>query len=147
MAPNLRERFRRRIKRLPRVEAITFESQVEHLISGAEAVVAMGGYNTFCEILSFDKRALIVPRHEPRREQLIRGQEAQRLGLVRMLSAEHGRETESMVDALQALPDQPRPSEVTVPGLLDGLEQINGLVDEQLQSRGFMRRRRKTERT
>ena len=64
-----------------------------------------------------------------------------------MLSAEHGRETESMVDALQALPDQPRPSEVTVPGLLDGLEQINGLVDEQLQSRGFMRRRRKTERT
>jgi predicted glycosyltransferase len=22
----------------------------------------MGGYNTFCEILSFDKRALIVPR-------------------------------------------------------------------------------------
>lgn len=147
MAPKLREQFRRHIKRLPRVEAITFESQVEHLISGAEAVVAMGGYNTFCEILSFDKRALIVPRHEPRREQLIRAQEAQRLGLVRMLSAEHGRETESMVDALQALPDQPPPSEVTVPGLLDGLEQINELFDEQLQARGLRRRRRKTETT
>jgi predicted glycosyltransferase len=26
------------------------------------AVVAMGGYNTFCEILSLDKRVLIVPR-------------------------------------------------------------------------------------
>ena len=28
----------------------------------AGGVVAMGGYNTFCEILSFDKRAIIVPR-------------------------------------------------------------------------------------
>ena len=32
----------------------------------------MGGYNTFCEILSFDKRALIVPRTVPRLEQYIR---------------------------------------------------------------------------
>ena len=23
----------------------------------------MGGYNTFCEVLSFDKRTLIVPAH------------------------------------------------------------------------------------
>ncbi len=33
----------------------------------------MGGYNTYCEILSFDKPALIVPRLQPREEQLIRG--------------------------------------------------------------------------
>ena len=32
----------------------------------------MGGYNTYCEILSFDKPALIVPRMRPRLEQLIR---------------------------------------------------------------------------
>ena len=35
----------------------------------AIGVVAMGGYNTFCEILSFDKRAIIVPRTAPRMEQ------------------------------------------------------------------------------
>ena len=52
----------------------------------ATAVVAMGGYNTFCEILSLDKRALIVPRTQPRLEQHIRAVEAERLGLVRMLS-------------------------------------------------------------
>ena len=46
----------------------------------------MGGYNTFCEILSFDKRALIVPRTRPRLEQYIRAVEAERLGLVSMLS-------------------------------------------------------------
>lgn len=38
----------------------------------AHCVVAMGGYNTFCEILSFDKPALIVPRVKPRLEQAIR---------------------------------------------------------------------------
>jgi predicted glycosyltransferase len=135
MSPDLKNRFRRRIKKLPRVEAITFESQVEHLIQGAEAVVAMGGYNTFCEILSFDKRALIVPRHEPRREQLIRAEQAQSLGLVRMLSAENGRDTADMVDMLIALPDQPLPSEVTVPGLLDGLDRVGELVNQQLSRR------------
>ena len=45
----------------------------------------MGGYNTFCEILSLDKRALIVPRTEPRLEQFIRASRAAELGLVRML--------------------------------------------------------------
>ncbi len=31
----------------------------------AAGVVAMGGYNTFCEILSFDRPALILPRVRP----------------------------------------------------------------------------------
>lgn len=38
----------------------------------AAAVVAMGGYNTVCEVMSTDTPALIVPRVHPRREQLIR---------------------------------------------------------------------------
>ena len=42
----------------------------------AAGVVAMGGYNTFCEILSFDKKALIVPRTRPRLEQFIRAARA-----------------------------------------------------------------------
>ena len=62
-----------------------------------------------------------------------------------MLSAERGRDTENMVDALRALPEQPEPSSVTVPGLLGGLERISDLVDEQLQARGLRRRRRKAE--
>ena len=48
-------------------------------------VVAMGGYNTFCEILSYDRPALIVPRTAPRMEQFIRAARAEELGLVRML--------------------------------------------------------------
>ena len=41
-------------------------------IQSASAVVAMGGYNTVCEIMSTTTPALIVPRVNPRREQLIR---------------------------------------------------------------------------
>ena len=117
--------FLERISRHPHLDALTFDNKVEVLMSRAEAVVAMGGYNTFCEILSFDKRALIVPRTRPRLEQAIRAVEAERLGLVRMLSDENEPRTPGrMAAALRALRKQPRPSEVFVPGLLDGLDRI-----------------------
>jgi predicted glycosyltransferase len=88
-------------------------------------MVAMGGYNTFCEALSFDKRTLIVPRTRPRLEQYIRAVEAERLGLVRMLSDyKEPRTPERMAAALRSLASQPRPSEVVIPGLLDGLDRV-----------------------
>ena len=75
-----------RAARLKRVDAITFHGQLEALVARAAGVVAMGGYNTFCEVLSLDKRALIVPRTAPRLEQHIRASRATELGLVSMLS-------------------------------------------------------------
>ena len=61
--------FQERAARLDRVNVITFETRFERLLECAVGVVAMGGYNTFCEILSFNKPALIVPRTRPRQEQ------------------------------------------------------------------------------
>jgi predicted glycosyltransferase len=120
-----RRGFLERIARNPRLDAIAFDTKIELLMEKAAAVIAMGGYNTFCEILSLDKRALIVPRTHPRLEQYIRAVEAERLGLVRMLSEDRGRrDSRLMAEALQALPDQRRPSEVYIPGLLDGLDVI-----------------------
>jgi predicted glycosyltransferase len=98
----------------------------------AEGIVAMGGYNTFCEILSLDKRALIVPRSKPRREQIIRATQAQELGLIRMLDGDGPRDTAVMVRALRDMPLQILPSQVIVPGLLDGLSSINRLVGRRL---------------
>lgn len=132
MAPARRETFWRRIESLDKVEAITFDARVEHLIEGAQGVVAMGGYNTFCEILSFDKRAVIVPRRVPRREQWIRASAAEQMGLIRMLSDEHGRDPARMSAALRELPSQPLPSTKMPEGMLDGLERIQKLVEEQL---------------
>jgi predicted glycosyltransferase len=45
----------------------------------------MGGYNTTVELLAARKSALIVPRVEPRVEQLIRAERLSDLGLVEMI--------------------------------------------------------------
>jgi predicted glycosyltransferase len=91
----------------------------------AAGVVAMGGYNTFCEILSFDKRALILPRTAPRLEQFIRTKRAAEIGLLSMLSEAQGRDPRIMAGALRRLTRQPPPSAAFIPGLLDGMPTIN----------------------
>jgi predicted glycosyltransferase len=95
----------------------------------ASAVVAMGGYNTFCEILSLDKPALIVPRARPRLEQTIRARRAAELGLVRVLEdpEEMGvgpRDPAVMAQAIRDVLRSPPPSQAYVAGLLDGLDTI-----------------------
>jgi predicted glycosyltransferase len=132
MRPKRRERFLQRIEKLHCVRAITFDNHMERLMSGATGVVAMGGYNTFCEILTFDKPAILVPRRHPRAEQHIRAARAECLGLVRMLSDVDGRQPERMARALHALPTQQRPSDAVVPGLLDGLDRIHDLTEAWL---------------
>ena len=136
MRPRRREQFRMRIARLDRVEAITFDARFENLMARAAGVVAMGGYNTFCDILTFDKPAVIVPRRRPRLEQTIRASRAEQLGLVRMLSDERGRDPAAMAEALRGIASQPRPSDVVVPGLLEGLDNIHRLVERWLDPRG-----------
>ncbi|MET1027149.1 MAG: glycosyltransferase [Dongiaceae bacterium] len=125
--------FLARAARLGNVEAITFDAQLETLMSRAVGVVAMGGYNTFCEILSFDKRALIVPRTKPRMEQYLRAAKAKDLGLSSMLEDDGKRDWRAMATALRQLPQQALPSEVVVPGLLDGLTNVNRLVQHALE--------------
>jgi predicted glycosyltransferase len=128
MQPERQAEFMDRAARLKRVDAITFHGQIEALVSRAVGVVAMGGYNTFCEVLSLDKRALIVPRTAPRLEQFIRASRAAKLGLVSMLSDDGRYDPAQMAAALRALPRQNLPSDVVVPGLLEGLKNVSRLV-------------------
>jgi len=121
-----------RVERLEAVRAITFDPGIEALIEDAAGIVAMGGYNTFCEILSFDRPALVVPRTEPRREQIIRARRAAELGLLKCLVDDGTRDAATMATALRHLPQQRRPSEIVVPGLLDGLDNVNRLVGRHL---------------
>ncbi len=134
--PDLQAQFSARMERLDNVESITFDNHPEAFISNASGIVAMGGYNTFCEILSFDKPALIVPRTKPRLEQFLRASRMQDMGLVKMLlpdapevTAGSQEDWQIMATALRHLPQQSVPSEVIVPGLLDGLRNVNRLVD------------------
>ena len=128
MQPERQAEFMERAARLKRVDMITFHSHLETLVSGAAAVVGMGGYNTFCEVLSLNKRALIVPRTAPRLEQYIRTSRAAALGLVSMLADDGRYDGATMAAALRQLPRQGRPSDIVVPGLLEGLTNVSRLV-------------------
>lgn len=66
----------------PRLRVIRLAGDPSPLFQRAERVVAMGGYNTICELVSARQRALVVPRCEPRREQWIRAERFSRCGLI-----------------------------------------------------------------
>jgi predicted glycosyltransferase len=125
--------FQDRAARLDKVYAITFDARFEALLPRALGVVAMGGYNTFCEILSFGKPALIVPRTAPRQEQFLRAARAERLGLVRMLADDGRRSPGEMAAQLRALPSWPAPNAAAIPGLLGGLDRISALSRRWLE--------------
>lgn len=86
--PLMDDDSRRKIEALSRglqVSVTEFRTDMEQLINKAGAVVSMGGYNTTIELLAARKAALIVPRIEPRLEQLIRAERLASLGLVEMI--------------------------------------------------------------
>jgi len=69
----------------PNLRVINFAAEADQLISRADRVIAMGGYNTVCSLLTFQKPSLLVPRVLPRSEQWIRAQRLKQLGLVDVL--------------------------------------------------------------
>ena len=127
-----RERIRARAKAFPQASVIEFDNRMEALIDGAKAIVSMGGYNTFCEILSFDKRALLVPRVRPREEQLIRARRAADLGILDMLEPTEAADPAKLAAALRRVYLRPRPSECERALELGGLAAICDLVDSWL---------------
>lgn len=131
MAAERQHEFQTRAQRID-ATVLTFDAYMETLVAQAAGVVCMGGYNTFCEVLSFDKPALIVPRSQPRREQFIRAQQARDLGLATMLDAADAADATVMATALKHLSQQPPPSESIVPGLLDGLENVQRLANRAM---------------
>jgi predicted glycosyltransferase len=135
-----RERVRQRAANLANVHVIDFETKIELLLSRAVGVVGMCGYNTFCEALSFDRKALFVPRTQPRLEQHIRATRGRELGLCDMIEADGAADPLRLAEALRRLPNRPSPSAHLVAGDLDGLEAIcddvEALVGEQRARRG-----------
>jgi predicted glycosyltransferase len=62
-----------------------FRPDMESVIAGAKAVVAMAGYNTVAELMEARKPCLLVPRVKPREEQLLRARALVAAGLADML--------------------------------------------------------------
>ena len=86
MPTRIRQHLSSRAGRQPRRRrVVTFMREPTRILERADHVVSMGGYNTVCEILSFGKHSLIVPREKPRREQVIRAERLQALGVVDLI--------------------------------------------------------------
>ncbi|HXT04942.1 MAG TPA: glycosyltransferase [Casimicrobiaceae bacterium] len=132
MAAEQQRHFRERAERLGRIEVLTFDAHLEILMEHAVGVVAMAGYNTFCEILSLDKRAILVPRVLPRREQVMRAVRAAAFELAHTLDPERPHEPALMIAALHKLREQPAPSQRGAQRMLNGLDVITELVAERV---------------
>jgi predicted glycosyltransferase len=121
-----RANFAHRAKQTPLCEAITFDSRVERRLACAAGVIAMGGYNTFCEMLSFDKPAVLMPRSAPRLEQTIRARRAAELDLCNWIEMPQDGPAplDQVTRAIRNLASQSPPSHAGIPGLLDGTQNI-----------------------
>jgi predicted glycosyltransferase len=84
MAPHEASRLRRVCERRG-VIVMDFCADPMPYLDAADLVVSMAGYNTITEILTLDKKAIVIPRTQPRREQLIRSQRLQEFGLLRAI--------------------------------------------------------------
>ena len=81
MPKKIREKLKGRARKFG-IKMYPFHPRLEELISAADLVISMGGYNTICEILTQRTPALIIPRETPRKEQLIRARRLKEQGLL-----------------------------------------------------------------
>ncbi|MEL6946023.1 MAG: glycosyltransferase [Pseudomonadota bacterium] len=132
MPADQRAAIHQRAALLNGITVIDFDNAMEALIANAKAVVGMCGYNTFCEIMSFDRPALFVPRTRPREEQLIRATRADALGIARVLDSERAADPAIMAAHLRALESQAPPSAANWKIDFSGLEAVADRVGEIL---------------
>lgn len=115
-----------------RLRVLDFVEDPRELLATSKWVVAMGGYNTIGEILSYQKRALIVPRVRPRLEQWLRAERLRELGLVDVLHPDDlSPEALGSWIAHEVCADLPPPA-VRESIDLNGLARLPGLLQELL---------------
>ena len=105
MAPGECLRIRELALGHPGIVVTEYVADLPSYLAAADAIVAMGGYNTVAELLALKRRALVLPRDwrygdfaqgtgpsgtgpTVEWEQLLRGQALERLGLLRVLPRE-----------------------------------------------------------
>lgn len=131
MDSKMRAQFKIRAESMPRMTVLDYHPRIESLIENAAGLITMGGYNTFCEVLSFNKPAIVIPRTAPRSEQLIRARRADELGLIKMLQpaennnvAAAAEMVKKLAALIETLPDQTRPADNLPAGMMAGMDRV-----------------------
>jgi Glycosyltransferase family 28 C-terminal domain len=104
---------------------LDFEPELTRRYAEADVVVSMAGYNTVCELLSFARRAILVPRAEPVMEQLIRARLLAARGLFDLVEPQDLTPETLMGKVLASF--KPAPLAAASPDL-DGLPRIRERV-------------------
>jgi predicted glycosyltransferase len=111
------------------VAFLDFEADMTRRYAEADVVVSMAGYNTVCELLSMRRRAVLVPRAEPVREQIIRARLFASLGYFDVVEPQDLTPQLLMAKVLEAAAKSPLPE---APVDMDGLprirERVRGLM-------------------
>lgn len=98
-------------------------------INAADLVISMAGYNTLSEILRFQKKAIIVPRHGPSAEQRMRAGILAERGLVSMVDPQDLSPERLAQAIVQALSARTQPSAHVVPGLCGIAKATSALLE------------------
>ena len=101
-------RFRREERGLP-TKIRKFVTHTRPYLLRSHLVISTGGYNTTTEILSYAKRALIIPRMLYRNEQYLRASRLAELGFLTLMSPESltSGKLYTAIQELLASPDEP----------------------------------------
>jgi cell division septum initiation protein DivIVA len=104
--------------------------ELRYMVASADCVVSMAGYNTVCDIMSYRRRAVLVPRAGPSSEQALRAERLCEWRLAQIIPpSELEPETlaNAIVDALER--KAPPPAPVTLTGLEQALDVFDGVCE------------------
>jgi len=129
MPEEIRRHLHQAAERRPDLRVIDFVKDLPPLYATADCIIAMGGYNTVCEVLGTGRRALVVPREQPRVEQLLRAERLAALGVLDVMRADDL--GPAALGRWIAASDRPRPAARDRIDL-GGLRRIPALIGEAI---------------
>ncbi|HET7380428.1 MAG TPA: ATP-binding cassette domain-containing protein, partial [Gaiellales bacterium] len=95
--------------------------ELKRTIAAADCVVAMAGYNTVCDILSFRTPAVLTPRNGPSLEQRIRAQRLSEWGVAQVMDERD--DASALADGIRrALSTRPGQAAVSLAGIAAALD-------------------------
>lgn len=121
-------RMRALARNMDGVTVREFTDDMASYVHAADLVVSMCGYNSACDILSCGRRALVVPRVHPVREQWVRATRMAQRGLFRVLDPDT-LSPETLAQAMTAELSHTGPRRPSRRVDLDGLSRLATCVE------------------
>ena len=113
-----------RAARFANVDVLDFDDRFAALMPHAVGVIAPAGYDMFCQIMSLDKRAILVPQSAAGTVRAMRAERAAELDLAALLPREKASDPYILAKALHAFATRPLPSQRGSADMLLGIETI-----------------------